>query len=349
MGSMRPIEDAAVWAASDFRAKDNFAIDLDAKAVMALEAAAIGARERGLDLEASGPGAFDLTAIAETLDTIRSIITLGRGFVLVRGFPVDRHDEATVGAMYWALGAHLGHAVSQSLMGDRMGHVIDASRGNEHARGYRSARELDPHTDSDDIVGLLCIRAAKSGGESLLSSSLHVHNRLLAEAPQHLPVLYRGFRYHWNGEEPPGEEPITPYWIPTFAEAVGRWSTVYLRHFINLAGDALGGLSDAETAALDAFDAVAKRDDVQLRFRLAPGEAILFNNYTCLHARTAFVDDEAPGRHRHLLRLWLQARPPRPVDPAIRRYYGNDGMPRQERGAQRYAGDTMGAAAPPAA
>ena len=36
---------------------------------------------------------------------------------------------------------------------------------------------------------------------------------------------------------------------------------------------------------------------------LEPGEMVMFNNWTTLHARTSFVDG---GPHpRHLLRLWL--------------------------------------------
>ncbi|MBM3585588.1 MAG: TauD/TfdA family dioxygenase [Alphaproteobacteria bacterium] len=333
-----PIRHAAAWMARDYPTKDSFAFDLGARHVAALEKAA--AAVRGRRMEDIGPDAFDLSAIAEDVARVRDTVLHGRGFLLLRGFPVDR-DLDTVMAMYWGLGAHLGRAVSQSLMGDRIGHVLDASRGNEHARGYRSARELDPHTDSDDVVGLLCLRPGIEGGESLLSCALHMHNVLLAEAPDQLRVLNRGFHYHWNGEEPEGEPPITSYPIPVFSEQEGTWSTVYLRHFINKAFDEAGGTPDEDKAALDAMDAVARRDDVQLRFRLEAGEAILFNNYTCLHARTSFVDHPDQGRHRHLLRLWLQARPPRPVHPAVRRYYGTDGMPFQARGAARYAGDTM--------
>lgn len=338
-----PIRHRSAWAATDFAGKDDFAFDLAPRHVAALERATEAARGRAL--EAIGPDDFDLSSILDDVARLRDEILFGRGFVLVRGFPVAHHGLDTITTMYWGLGAHLGRAVSQSLMGDRLGHVLDASGGNEHARGYRSAKELDPHTDSDDIVGLLCLRPGKVGGESLLSSAPHIHNVLADEAPAHLDTLKRGFHYHWNGEEPDGEPPVTPYRIPVFAQQDGVWSTVYLRHFINKAFEAAGATPAEDKAALDAMDAVAKRADVQLRFRLEPGEAILFNNYTCLHARTAFVDDPAPGRHRHLLRLWLQARPPRPVHEAIRRYYGTDGMPFQARGAARYAGDAMGAGA----
>jgi len=340
MPAYQHIGDPAAWSSKAFATKDDFAFDLTPAHVAALERAAD--RTKGVEIPAIGPSDFDLAPIAEDVARLRAVLTRGRGVVLLRGIPVGSSDTETIARMYWGLGTHLGRAVSQSLMGDRMGHVIDASRGAEHARGYRSSRELSPHTDSDDIVGLLCIRPAKAGGESLLASSLAIHNALLEEQPQHLGPLYRGFRYHWNGEEPPGEPPITPYEVPVFSEADGLWSTVYLRYFMDKAAEEAGGHPEADRCALDAFDAMAVREDIQLRFRMEPGEAILFNNYTMLHARTAFQDHEDPAKCRHLLRLWLQARPPRPVHPAIRRYYGQDGMPQQDRGRERYAGDTMG-------
>jgi hypothetical protein len=42
------------------------------------------------------------------------------------------------------------------------------------------------------------------------------------------------------------------------------------------------------------------------------------NNYTILHARTAFDDFAEEDRRRHLLRLWLEVPQMRPVHPYIR-------------------------------
>jgi hypothetical protein len=56
-----------------------------------------------------------------------------------------------------------------------------------------------------------------------------------------------------------------------------------------------------------------------LEFTLQPGEAYFINNYTILHARTAFDDgDTEEDRRRHLLRLWLEVPQMRPVHPHIR-------------------------------
>jgi hypothetical protein len=52
-----------------------------------------------------------------------------------------------------------------------------------------------------------------------------------------------------------------------------------------------------------------------LEFTLQPGEMYFLNNYTVLHARTAFDDYEEEDRRRHLLRLWLEAPWVRAVHP----------------------------------
>src|ERR1700730_9386641 len=67
-------------------------------------------------------------------------------------------------------------------------------------------------------------------------------------------------------------------------------------------------MGDAELAVLDRFEEVTKRPELMLEFTLRPGEMYFINNYTILHARTAFDDGDAEeDRRRHLLRLWLEA------------------------------------------
>lgn len=43
-----------------------------------------------------------------------------------------------------------------------------------------------------------------------------------------------------------------------------------------------------------------------MEIKLQPGDMVFFNNLTMLHARDAFVDNEAEGLKRHLLRLILR-------------------------------------------
>jgi TfdA family taurine catabolism dioxygenase TauD len=220
--------------------------------------------------------------------------------------------------IFWGIGTHLGRGLSQSVLGDRLGHVKDFSREDPLARAYRNKQELSPHTDSADLVGLACLRNARCGGVSRLTSSITVHNAMLAECPEYLERLYRGYVFHRRGEEQPGELPHTPYRVPVYSHIEGKVSARYVRTYVE-AGEAAAGrpMGEAELAVLDCFEEISKRPEFMLEFTLRPGEMYFINNYTILHARTAFEDFEEEDRRRHLLRLWLEVPQLRPVHPHI--------------------------------
>ena len=336
------IDHPAAWKGAEIGGKDAIAFDLGPDHIAAFEQAIAVARGRGLEAEHFEREAFDLSAIAADIATIRDAVMNGRGVVVLRGFPVERWGKDDMTLLYWGLGTHFGQAVSQSRMGDRLGHVIDVSGDNPRERGYRSSKELEFHTDSDDIVGMMCLGSAKSGGVSRLVSALAIHNELRANHPEHLAPLYAGFAYHWRGEEPPGEPPITDYQVPVFSTKDGVVSCCYLRHFITMAAaERDASLPEPEAAALDRFDEIANREDMVFSMTLEPGELMLFNNYVLLHSRTGFVDHAEPERRRHMLRLWLKAYDGRPVAPLLRRYYGVNGIDGQGDGDTIYQGETV--------
>jgi Taurine catabolism dioxygenase TauD, TfdA family len=80
-------------------------------------------------------------------------------------------------------------------------------------------------------------------------------------------------------------------------------------------------MTPLEVAALDYFNSVAEDPDFALEMELEPGDIQFVNNYTILHGRTAFTDDPAPARNRHLVRLWLRFFTPRPAADFIRAQY----------------------------
>jgi hypothetical protein len=261
-------------------------------------------------------------------------IQTGRGIVILRGIPSAGHSLDAVGKIFWAIGAHFGCGVSQSARGDLLGLVRDETPPGEaeSARGYTSRRELSLHVDLAQIVGLMCVRQARAGGVSQYASGLAVHNEIAAMRPDLLPVLYRGFPYQRRGEEAPGEAPITPYDIPVFSECHGRRSVFLVREIANAAFRDLGrSYTEEEITAVDLFRATAQR--LQFETRLEPGEASFINNYTIMHARSEFIDEEAADDKRLMLRLWLDAwRNQRPVVPEIHIYrnrYGRSGIDAQ--------------------
>jgi hypothetical protein len=258
----------------------------------------------------------DLAAVLERIKT-------GPGLLILRGLPVDKYDANAMQWIYWGIGTHFGIGCSQSADGDYLGHVTNVEK---QSRGYTTSRELNLHTDSAEIVGLLCVRDAKEGGLSIYASSLKVHEIIEREHPEYLPLLERGFFCDRRGEEAPGEASVTPYRVPVFSEIAGMLSCRYVRGVIDKGAAALGTeLTRQERDALACFEEVAQRDDVRFEIMLRPGEASFINNYEILHARTAFVDRDEPAKKRLMYRLWLEGRPPRPMRREVHLYQNRSG------------------------
>lgn len=339
-GALQPVEHPSAWKAADFDDLESITFELHQRHLRALDRGLVAARATGRRTETLTREDFPLDDIAGDLDTIRHRVQSERGIVLLRSLPVSRYSREDMCRMFWGLGTHFGRAVSQSLMGDRLGHVTNVSGDNPAERGYRSRRELDMHTDSDDILMMLCLQNARRGGQSRFVSAMTIYNEMLATQPDLLPELLRGFRYHWRGEQDDGEEPITSFRVPVFSHCNGALSCVFLRAFIDMAAQDLGEpLRRGERAALDGFEELCERPDLQLALNLEPGDAYLVNNYTTLHSRTAFDDYDEPEKRRYLLRLWLKAADSRPVADAVRRFYRGDGITERENAGTIYVHD----------
>jgi Taurine catabolism dioxygenase TauD, TfdA family len=316
-----PIAHPSAWKVADFKSPADYTIELSATQLQEIERAIRQINAAGLGLDDLQREHFEVPSLKPVIDEIRHQIADGRGFVVVRRLPVEDYSKDELGMIFWGIGTHLGRGLSQSVMGDRLGHVKDFSREDPLARAYRNKQELSPHTDSCDLVGLACLRDAVSGGVSRITSALSVHNTMREECPEALEALYRGFVFHRRGEEQPGELPHTPYRVPIFSNIEDNVSARYVRTYVE-AGEASVGrpMGPAEMGVLNSFEEISKRPELMLEFTLRPGEMYFINNYTILHARTAFDDgDLEDDQRRHLLRLWLDVPGMRPVHPYIKK------------------------------
>ena len=125
---------------------------------------------------------------------------------------MDSYGDAHAGLLFRGIGCHFGDVVTQNAKGDLLGHVRDLGfddyRGRSDVRGYQTRARLEFHTDVVDIVGLMCLRAAREGGHSLIVSSTTVHNEMLRETPLLLGLLYGNFLFDRRGEEAAGRETV---------------------------------------------------------------------------------------------------------------------------------------------
>jgi hypothetical protein len=238
--------------------------------------------------------------------------------MLIRGIPRERYTDEECELLYWGLGAHLGTPVSQNGRGHLLGHVRDEGRihADPTARGYQTRQRMDFHTDMlpVDVLGLFCLRTAKSGGASKLTSALTLHNVLREERPDLLEALYGMFHIDWRGEEPAGEKPF--FTLPMFSERDGK-VTVRINSLPYYESAARFGEQFRPTViqreALEAVQEIANRPELMLTMEFREGDIQLINNHVMLHAREAYEDYPEPGRERHLLRMWIA------VDDARRR------------------------------
>ncbi|HEY0674876.1 MAG TPA: TauD/TfdA family dioxygenase, partial [Immundisolibacter sp.] len=210
MSLHQPVTGACVWRGTDYRNPADWVYTLSGEALADIDRAVRRVRDGGLCLDEVTPAVFDLPALASDLAAMADILHRGRGFVRLQGIDRAHYSDDELGIILWGLGTHLGIGVSQSQRGDRLGHVQD--RG-EVGRYYGIGGPIEVHMDPVDVTGLMCLTPAMQGGATPLMSSFAVHNAILAERPDLLNVLYRGFHY---GSETviKGGLPITEHRIP---------------------------------------------------------------------------------------------------------------------------------------
>ena len=336
------IDHPSAWKSVDFKSSDDFAIDLEPRHIKALDAALKQVRDAGLEIDDITRDNFPLADIQDLIDQVSHELMDGRGFLMLRGWPVDRYSLDDIGVMYYGFGAHFGTGASQSVLGDRLGYVTDHSASDPLERAYRNKYELSLHTDLNELIGMLNFRTAASGGHSQYASAIAVHNEIFATRPDLLPPLYEGFHYHRRGEESPGQEPITPHKVPIFSTVDDILSCRFVDAYMPAAAKGLGiEMPSALIEAIAYFQEIAARDDFQLNMLVEPGEMTFSNNFVTMHARSAFEDDTFDADKKRLfLRLWLD------VDDAVSRphvpevaVYDADSITKQEGRTPVYAGD----------
>ena len=164
-------------------------------------------------------------------------------------------------------------------------------RTGPEVRLYRTRERQDFHTDGADIIGLLCLHAARSGGESRLASSYAVYNEILRRRPDLLEVLYEPMWWDRNGEESPGDDPAFP--MPVLNDVDGQPRVFFIGWYIRDAQrhPQVPRLTGPQLEALDLIETIANDPAVHVEMDFQPGDVQLLNNAVILHSREAYEDD----------------------------------------------------------
>jgi hypothetical protein len=179
----------------------------------------------------------------------------------------------------------------------------------------KTKAETGYHTDSTakhyfpDIVGLLCLQPAFSGGESLVTNAANLLQHLQQNFPHLAELLHTPL---CRDVITPGTvqdlDAIRSNDIPLFQyDESGGVIFRYMRYWIESALEKLNepapeGLKDL----LNEIDRFFAQPEHAMCFRLERGQMLFVNNRFICHNRTAFIDGDKP---RVYVRAWINQQP----------------------------------------
>jgi TfdA family taurine catabolism dioxygenase TauD len=319
------IQGSSVWYGPVMASSADWIEHLSSLEIHDLERAIENFAASGIEIPAMRDSDFPLSELGPRLQRMLHDVLHGRGFALLRGLPVESWARRDAAIAFFGIGTHLGAARPQNARGHVLGHVKDLGRSSSdpNARIYQTRERQTFHTDSCDVVALMCLQPAKKGGLSSLVSSVTIFNEMRRRRPDLLEVLFEPIATDHRGEFSDRQRPY--FNIPVFNWHAELLSAIYQRQYIESARrfPDVPPLTPDQIEALDLFDALANDTAIHMFMEFKRGDLQLVHNHTLLHDRTAFEEWPEPERKRHLLRLWLAPFGARPLPSVYAERYGS--------------------------
>lgn len=314
----QPVVDPAAWRAEEFKEDLGFVYQLSQGEIDEVLTAVARIEASGMALKDVRRQDFVLPTFARVMDeVVRDEVLEGRGFIFLRGFPVEGRTILQNAIAQWGLATYIGKMLPQNKSGHLLEHVKNAGGdiNSPTGRGYNSPNALGFHSDSADAFSLMCLRGGKSGGEHRIVSSITVYNEMLKRRPDYAHELEFHFYRTRRGEIPAGE--VNYHRQPVFSVTDGyfsaRGASSTIKRAQNLPG--VPKLTEAQKEAIAYYQSLA--GELSLYIDWKPGDISFVLNHVSLHARTAYEDWPEAERKRHLFRLWIDLEGARPVHPEI--------------------------------
>jgi hypothetical protein len=307
MTAVHELGGPAAWTGDQMRQRSDWLIELGPGQAAELTAALKAADRPGVELADVGKGDFPLPTLAPLLAGLVEELMSGRGFALLRGVPVESLTEHQAELMAWGIGLHVGIPLQQGAGAKLLMHVRDQGIDPKSplARGYQHRAFLNYHTDTPDVVALLCIRPAMEGGVSTIVSSVAVHDEIVRTRPDLAAVMYEP----WWHDRRRGDGPDSFFQCPIYAvdTAGTKLFAYYGPDYVRSAprGAHVPDLTPRQVEAMELLERLNNEPRFVLDMHFRPGDVQFLSNYVVMHGRTSYVDFPDPDLKRDLIRLWL--------------------------------------------
>jgi hypothetical protein len=304
---MQPIEESGYWYPQEFSERKKYVYALNESEISEIMDAVAAVESRGMDIKDITKQDFNLPRFSSTLADIRNELLHGRGFALIRGFPIEGRSRYQNVAAFWGVTNHFARARPQNAKGHLLGHVTNkgASITTATGRGYQSNEALGFHADGCDLTSLFVLQTAKAGGIHKLCSSVAVYNEMLKRRPDLAKEMSFYFYMSRKGVIPPGE--TLPYFrMPVFSVQDGYFTARGASNTLKRGHQLPGAppLTAAQEEGIELYQKLAAELSINIEFQR--GDMSYSNSHVTLHSRTKFEDWPEPERRRHLIRLWMR-------------------------------------------
>jgi len=313
------IDGACAWNGTAMERDPRWRFALSRDHIAEIQDALAAVRQKGLAWDQMTKADFPLPGTADLLADMAEELENGSGLANLSGLPVTAFGDG-LRHVWYGIGLNLGRPVYQDCNALLMRDITDEDQDTDAVLGHEltardgkrfqssKARTLSNsllrfHTDRTDVVGLLCVRPAKSGGVSRIASSVTVHNAMLQRRPDLAALLYEPLHRARLGEERGGE--LMSYALPVFGQRDGRFTSHYSRTYVEAAQEMLDvpRMEAAHWQALDQLHDLAEEHCMEMTMQT--GDMQFINNHVIYHARTAYEDNVGADQRRMLHRIWL--------------------------------------------
>jgi hypothetical protein len=317
---LHPVSGPAAWRGDVLKAGTEWIYQLNETEIA--ELVEVGQRflADNPDLRSVVAEDYPIPANANHIAECAKQMDAGRGFILVRGLKTEEYGDVLSGAIFYVIGLHLGQPMEQNALGDVVDHVVATSNktmADPDALPSRVRDRLPFHSDSSDVVALMCLRGAKAGGSSSLVSGATIYNEVLERRPELAPLLLEPFYFDWYRQD--HDAPAMTYTSPICSYVDGIFSMYAGSSMIFSAQEYPGvpQLTQDQIDAINLCDEISQEPGFAIDMDFQPGDIQWLLNYAALHSRTEYDDFPEPERRRHLLRLWLKRDVKRPLAPGF--------------------------------
>jgi len=319
---VRPITGACEWTPDELLKSPYWGLELTPTDLAELKDALeiVKKPDSGLDLQDGWQPLgvtqenFPLPTLGPKLKKMADELENGKGAVMIKNMPIKDYSVEDIGIIYAGVNSYIGEWVPQSSAGLRsksrgfglpLGRVEAEMAGNTPKNGKQANNYFRLHTDRCDVITLMCIRPAVSGGTSRVCSAARLHNAMLKEYPHLCARLYHKFHRIWEGSN-------GYFGLPVWSVHKGKFTTQVSPSYIENAQV----LTDVPKLDEEGIEAVDIMEEIGLQyshdFLMEPGMVYWLNNHIVYHGRDSWrfnggTDEVKTGGDggRLMLRMWL--------------------------------------------